>query len=483
MPWSTDATFAADDDVDLSTVFARACVAARNAAGHAPPDASASVALAVNYLTFGSGTDILSALAASGGLHGPLGPPPLVVELPVVEVGGVSYALPQLFGVTERGVYRCGLPTAAALPFVKRLRLRTVINLLDQLPPEYSAFIQAEGIRYVHCAVKGNKAHCEEMNRAQVRAALAMLLDASNAPILVHCRSGKHRTGALIGCLRMVQDWDLEAACDEYVVFCQHKQREVDKQYIERFDPRTLARLAPPRERWATWLPDDAFTHASALQVAIEKGLVTPAEAAHGIRVSAIERGPDEPGYPFHSPSLDPPSLPPAATDDGLGAASATASGQESGAGAERRLSASSEGRTRRRSGGEGTSQSRTPQQPALPSRLFTPSPPPGGGVGSGPLGVKFYPPAVLFPGAWAITPPEREGEEAAVEQLREGHPLLASRATDVADGSPRTDDPHAAFARLASFRDDPLKSALLHNFALASKGQASAPRLPSSFK
>lgn len=137
------------------------------------------------------------------------------------------------------------------------------------------------------------------------------MIDSSNHPVLIHCRSGKHRTGALVGCLRMVrlpgattfcylsnfgyahrcatlgrwanaypveprnstlcelgfclqlQHWDLEAACSEYVDYCQHKQREVDKQYIERFDPRTLADVVPPPEHRPSWLPADCTAFSS----------------------------------------------------------------------------------------------------------------------------------------------------------------------------------------------------------------------------
>jgi hypothetical protein len=137
-------------------------------------------------------------------------------------------------------------------------------------------------IAYRHLAVKGNKvgcfwqsvfrptvqwpspcdvqAHCEEMDRSKVALALSLLMDVRNHPVLIHCRSGKHRTGALIGCLRMLQNKSMEQACTEYVKYCQHKQREVDKQFIERFDPRGLAPLAPASDLFPTWLPNYCCT-------------------------------------------------------------------------------------------------------------------------------------------------------------------------------------------------------------------------------
>ena len=174
-----------------------------------------------------------------------------------VTIGGEEYCMPEQFGIVEHGLYRCAFPTSEMYAFLRRLRVRTVVNLLDKFPLEYESFVLTEGIQYYHAAVKGNKLHAEEMDRDVVKQALAVIMDSRSHPLVVHCRSGKHRTGALIGCVRMLQGWRLEDACAEYVTYCQHKQRDVDKQYIERFDPRTLASVAPPDFVRASWLPPD----------------------------------------------------------------------------------------------------------------------------------------------------------------------------------------------------------------------------------
>ena len=107
---------------------------------------------------------------------------------PRVTVNGIEYVMPEQFGVVEPGVYRSAYPTPAMLPFLDALHLRTVINLLDRLPREYEEHLARTGVTYVHCAVKGNKAHCEEMDRGIVRGALLKLIDSRNFPVLVHCR-------------------------------------------------------------------------------------------------------------------------------------------------------------------------------------------------------------------------------------------------------------------------------------------------------
>ena len=104
-----------------------------------------------------------------------------------VEEEGVDYTLPLHWGLVEEGVFRSGFPVAESFHSIKRLGVRTVINLQDRLPLSYKAFLAAEGISYIHAPVKGNKVHPEEMDRGHVSAALALISDVAMHPILIHC--------------------------------------------------------------------------------------------------------------------------------------------------------------------------------------------------------------------------------------------------------------------------------------------------------
>ena len=70
-----------------------------------------------------------------------------------------------------------------------------------------------------------------------IQDALSQVLDVRNHPILIHCNKGKHRTGALVGCLRKLQGWSLTSIFDEYNRFAGTKGRVMDQQFIELFDP------------------------------------------------------------------------------------------------------------------------------------------------------------------------------------------------------------------------------------------------------
>lgn len=146
--------------------------------------------------------------------------------------------LPVLLGKAETPSFRTGpYPGPSQYPVIKRLGIKTVINLLDQFPDSYKVYLDALDVRYVHVPVKGNKQSPEDMSRTAANQVLKLLIEPTLQPVLLHCRSGKHRTGAIIGCLRRLQGLSAEAAADEYRQFATPKQREVDEIFIQRFDP------------------------------------------------------------------------------------------------------------------------------------------------------------------------------------------------------------------------------------------------------
>jgi len=98
-----------------------------------------------------------------------------------------EYTFPLHWGLVEDGVYRSGFPVAESFATIRRLGVRTVINLQDRLPLDYKEFLAEESISYIHTPVKGNKVHPEEMDRGHVSAALAIISDSSMHPILIHC--------------------------------------------------------------------------------------------------------------------------------------------------------------------------------------------------------------------------------------------------------------------------------------------------------
>ncbi|KXS13908.1 protein-tyrosine phosphatase [Gonapodya prolifera JEL478] len=146
------------------------------------------------------------------------------------------YLPPLNFAMVEPGVYRSGHPNAMNFGFLKKLELKSVVYLAnDDLPDENKSFMAAEGIRFWHFKIEGNKEPFVELQENEIAAALAVLLDTRNHPVLLHCLRGKHRIGCLVGCLRRLQHWSLASIFDEYRRFAGTKIRIADQEFIELF--------------------------------------------------------------------------------------------------------------------------------------------------------------------------------------------------------------------------------------------------------
>ena len=133
--------------------------------------------------------------------------------------------------VVEGKVYRSGQLTVEGFrDAVQRYKIRTIINLQDELPdPEidtsfFSSSTIAEtemckqlGVRYVHLAPDLLPRSCAPHCRPRViDEFLNVMDDPAIYPVLIHCRAGLHRTGVLVGVYRMeYQGWTPREAVHE----------------------------------------------------------------------------------------------------------------------------------------------------------------------------------------------------------------------------------------------------------------------------
>ena len=159
---------------------------------------------------------------------------------------------PNNFALVFPGVYRSSFPKKKNFPFLKTLKLKTILTLvLEDYPEANTNFIEENGIEFVRLGVSGNKEPFADIDEATIRTAVEILLDKSRHPILIHCNKGKHRTGCLVGCLRKTCGWALIATLDEYIRFAGNKPRYMDQQFIEFFDV-SLVKM-PGEEFLPTW--------------------------------------------------------------------------------------------------------------------------------------------------------------------------------------------------------------------------------------
>jgi len=127
------------------------------------------------------------------------------------------------------------------------------------------------GIQHFHVHIPANK-EVVRVPQCQMTAALQIVMDRRNHPILIHCNKGKvrvshlgcsfesrtlrgeisrslltftqHRTGCVTGCFRKCQGNELEAIFGEYHAYADPKARILDECFIEIFDERTVLWMA-----------------------------------------------------------------------------------------------------------------------------------------------------------------------------------------------------------------------------------------------
>ena len=157
---------------------------------------------------------------------------------------------PDNFSQVSRGIYRSGFPTKKSFPFLRTLRLRSVVYLCpEEYPSSHLGFLSSCHTLLHQYPLQGNKEPFIDIPPELMTAALQHLLSPASLPLLIHCNKGKHRTGCLVAVFRRVQGWSLCAAFDEYRRFSAPKERLMDLQFVELFDVREAVDAARRRER------------------------------------------------------------------------------------------------------------------------------------------------------------------------------------------------------------------------------------------
>ncbi|CEP20901.1 OCA2 [Cyberlindnera jadinii] len=147
------------------------------------------------------------------------------------------YVPPLNFALVEDKIYRSGHPVPKNFPFLKTLKLKTVIYIGDKEDNyEYYDFLKQEGIEFKYLKMKSPKEPFVMNDPKIMNDALSIILNVENYPILIHSNKGKHRVGVLVGILRkLLQGWSLTGIFTEYDKYAGGKG-ESDMEFIEIFE-------------------------------------------------------------------------------------------------------------------------------------------------------------------------------------------------------------------------------------------------------
>jgi protein tyrosine phosphatase (PTP) superfamily phosphohydrolase (DUF442 family) len=106
----------------------------------------------------------------------------------------------------ENGLYRGSQPTAAGFRELQALGVRTVLDLAGGKGD--AALVSGDSLKLVHIPMSATGLHDD-----RVLEALRVMADPDNRPLMVHCRQGADRTGAMVALYRVVvQGWSKQKA-------------------------------------------------------------------------------------------------------------------------------------------------------------------------------------------------------------------------------------------------------------------------------
>jgi protein tyrosine/serine phosphatase len=147
--------------------------------------------------------------------------------------------LPNLHKVTD-DLYRGAQPTAEGFEELKKLGIRTVVNLRSRHSDEDVTTVP--GLDFEHIAISPFDISTDETAKF-----LKIVSDKSRAPVYVHCQYGADRTGTLCAIFRVtVQGWSKDEALREMTLggFGYHEAWEHLLAFIRNLDVDALRRQA-----------------------------------------------------------------------------------------------------------------------------------------------------------------------------------------------------------------------------------------------
>ncbi|WVQ96640.1 hypothetical protein IAU59_003745 [Kwoniella sp. CBS 9459] len=165
--------------------------------------------------------------------------------------------VPNLFSIVEPGVYRCASPTAAQVPYLASLNLKTIVSLTPEHPIKpLLTFTRGTGVDFIHLGLTLWRPYGTEWQPVRdevVKTTLEKyILDTRAHPVLLIDPIGVHQTGCVVGALRVIQGWNFASTLVEYRAHAGSKHRYADEQYIELFDP-DIVNLPSPQHRPQWW--------------------------------------------------------------------------------------------------------------------------------------------------------------------------------------------------------------------------------------
>jgi len=116
------------------------------------------------------------------------------------------------FGKISNDYYRGAQPDQNGFAQLKKLGVKTVIDLQDDGKAEEASWVRGAGMQYVRIPLSSTAQAGDQLTARF----LSIVNDPNNLPVYVHCTGGRHRTGEMTAIYRITHDgWTADQAFQE----------------------------------------------------------------------------------------------------------------------------------------------------------------------------------------------------------------------------------------------------------------------------
>ncbi len=116
------------------------------------------------------------------------------------------------FGRANENYYRGAQPDAVGFAELKRLGIKTVIDLQEDGERDEPTWVREAGMQYFNIPLSGRR----PATAAETEYFLKLVNEAQYWPVYVHCAGGRHRTGEMTAIYRISHDaWTADEAYQE----------------------------------------------------------------------------------------------------------------------------------------------------------------------------------------------------------------------------------------------------------------------------
>jgi protein tyrosine phosphatase (PTP) superfamily phosphohydrolase (DUF442 family) len=116
------------------------------------------------------------------------------------------------FGQISKDYYRGSQPDRTGFAQLKKLGVKTVIDLQNDGKAEEEGWVREAGMQYFRIPLSST----DRAGDQQAAYFLSLVNNANNLPVYVHCAGGRHRTGEMTAIYRMTHDgWSADQAFQE----------------------------------------------------------------------------------------------------------------------------------------------------------------------------------------------------------------------------------------------------------------------------